>query len=253
MKGKVTIMKKRRLLVVICFAFLCLSAAPAMADLVLQYDMNKALLDFTVGDKKLVVTESASSVMDVAKTDNGTFSTLDTARVIGGANFDLLLDLTLTQLGANNWSASGSLQFSDTDTSDYAVEATVQSYLIQISGGSLEIKGYLGDLGTNKSILVNRGDPWEFVGNSAPPFLPSTPAGSDGTADQVTMFNPESYDGGQAWTIKFGVSGTLDNFFSEDRDLSDGEVKGQVVPVPAAVLLGILGLGVVGLKLRKYA
>jgi hypothetical protein len=27
----------------------------------------------------------------------------------------------------------------------------------------------------------------------------------------------------------------------------------SVVPVPAAVLLGIIGLGVVGLKLRKHA
>lgn len=42
-----------------------------------------------------------------------------------------------------------------------------------------------------------------------------------------------------------------------DRSLNNGRVgddyNTSVVPVPAAVLLGILGLGVVGLKLRKYA
>jgi hypothetical protein len=242
------VMKRKKILLFLCFA-LYFGVTPAMADLVLQYDMNKALLDFTQATNKLIVKEDTPSILDVAVVDDVTFSTLDTARLNGGANFNLLLDLTMVdEPGDNNWSASGSLKFSDTDTSDYAVEATVQSYLVQISSGVLEIKANLGDLGTNTSILVNRGDPWVFAGSAE-----GMAAGSDGTQDQVTMYNPEAYDGGQAWTIKFGVSGTLDNFFSGDRDLSDGEVKGQVVPVPAAVMLGILGLAVAGWKLRKYA
>jgi hypothetical protein len=38
-----------------------------------------------------------------------------------------------------------------------------------------------------------------------------------------------------------------------DRDFNDSVVEIRAVPVPAAVLLGILGLGVAGVKLRKYA
>lgn len=32
-----------------------------------------------------------------------------------------------------------------------------------------------------------------------------------------------------------------------------GEVKGSIVPVPAAVVLGLVGLGIVGIRMRKHA
>jgi hypothetical protein len=35
--------------------------------------------------------------------------------------------------------------------------------------------------------------------------------------------------------------------------IKPGDLSSAIVPVPAAVLLGILGLGAVGVKLRKYA
>lgn len=38
-----------------------------------------------------------------------------------------------------------------------------------------------------------------------------------------------------------------------DRDFNDSVIEIRAVPVPAAVILGILGLGVAGWKLRKYA
>ncbi len=38
-----------------------------------------------------------------------------------------------------------------------------------------------------------------------------------------------------------------------DRDFNDSVIEIRAIPVPAAVLLGILGLGVAGLKLRKFA
>ena len=230
-------------------AFLCLSATPVMADLVLTYEIDRATLTFTQTTNNLQVTETATSDLFVTKMNDVTFATLDDALVDGGANFNLLLDLILVdEPGANNWSATGSMKFTDTTTATYAVEAAVTSTSIAINGGELEIKGYLYDLAPNTSILVNRGDPWVFAGNGD-----VGPADEDGTANQVTMGNRETYDGGQLVTIKFGVSGTLDDLFSANQTLSNGEVKGQVVPAPAAVLLGLLGLSVAGIKLRKFA
>lgn len=51
--------------------------------------------------------------------------------------------------------------------------------------------------------------------------------------------------------------GIIDNVRIYDRALSSSEIQElyafEVVPVPAAVLLGVLGLGVAGWKLRKFA
>jgi len=55
--------------------------------------------------------------------------------------------------------------------------------------------------------------------------------------------NPVTLDFADLTDIGFGVQSTkAQDFF-----------HASVVPVPAAVILGILGLGVVGIKLRKYA
>jgi len=237
---------RRTILLAIACVFV---ATPALAGLVVTYDMSAATLNFTVADSKLKVTEGVLSNLTLTYIDDQTFATLDSVAVTGGANFNLLVDLTMTQLGPNNWSAAGTLGFTDLNTANNAVEAAVQSYSVSIAGGYLEIKGYLQNLGANSSILVNRGDPWVFVGNAD-----LGGADADTTANQITVFNPVSYDGGELLTLKFGVGGTLDNFFSADRlNLTGGEVKGQVVPVPAAVLLGFLGLGAAGIKLRRFA
>ena len=51
---------------------------------------------------------------------------------------------------------------------------------------------------------------------------------------------------------------TTDYYYSindcdNDAMYMDFESSGTVVPVPGAVLLGVLGLSVAGIKLRKYA
>ena len=236
-------------LLILSIAVLCLSATPAMADLVLTYDMAGAELSYDAGTKKLTVYETALSNLEVRQKDDTTNTTLDYAAVVGGTNFNLLLDLTLVDgPGVNDWSGTGSFGFTDTSLASNAVEAAVQTYLIVWDGSSLTIKGYLNDLLPNTSILVKRGDPWVFAGSAV-----NTALGSDGTADQVTMYHPGSYNGGLLITIEFGIGSNLDTLFASDQTLSGGIVTGQVVPVPAAIVLGILGLGVVGWKLRKFA
>lgn len=232
---------RRLILIVLLSVFV---TAPAMADMV-TYDMGQAGLNYTSATKQLVVQESSLSMLYLELDDQFGVAKDDVA-IVGGTNFDLLLNLTLTQLGTNNWSATGTLKFTDISTSNYAVEATVTSTSITADGTSLQIAGYLEDL-TPPTIMVNRGDPWVFVGNSD-----SGGTDGDGTASQITVINPDSYDGGTILTLKFGVSQTLDEIFGQDQNLTGGEVKGAIVPVPGAVLLGILGLGAAGVKLRKF-
>ena len=157
-------MRRKIILFLLFCVVITLHAPPALADLVLSYDIPDALLDYTVSNKRLLVQESSDSDLILKLVDNESYVTLDNARVDGGDNFNLMVDLTMTQLGINNWSAAGTLKFTDTATGTNAVEAVVQSYSVSIAGGYLEIKGYLGDLNPS-AILVNRGDPWVFAGN----------------------------------------------------------------------------------------
>ena len=240
-------MMKRKLLVVFCLS-LFLGAAPAMADLALVYDMGYAVLDYDALSKKLTVHETTLSTLSLSIFDDVANVTTDEAALWGGSQFNLLLDLTLVdEAGDDNWSASGSLQFTDIDTADYAVSAAVQINSITTAGGALELRGSLSPL-SGTSILVNRGDPWVAGGSAL-----SLAVGSDGVQDQITVNNADSYDGGEILTIKFGVTTGLDELFGQNRTLTNGDVKGSVVPVPGAVLLGILGLGAVGIRLRKFA
>jgi hypothetical protein len=162
-------------------------AAPAMADMV-TYDMGQAALVYTKATNKLVVQESSLSMLYLELDDDFGVAKDDVA--IKDGAFDLLLDLTMTQLGTNNWSASGTLTFTDTTTATNAVEAFVKSTSITTDGTSLRIDGNLRDLNP-PSILVNRGDPWVFAGTAD-----SGGADGDGTDNQITVPNPSSYDSG---------------------------------------------------------
>jgi hypothetical protein len=236
---------RKTILLLVSIVILGFVTTPVMADLV-TYDMGQATLDYMRPFNRLLVQESVLSQLYLELDDPGG-NALDNAAIIGGVNFDLVLDLTLTQLGTNNWSAAGTFRFTDTTLATAAVEAWVQSTSIKADGTSLQIAGSLGYLNP-PSILVNRGDPWVFTGNAD-----GGGADADGTANQITVPGSESYDGGTILTLKFGYTGTVDEFFGADQNMTGGEVKGVIVPIPGAVLLGMLGMGVAGLKLRKYA
>jgi hypothetical protein len=233
-------MKKMTLIAVVCACV----ATPALANL--TYDMGSASLRFTESTGQLLVRETNLSQLALEFDTPGGVA-LDNAAITGGANFNLAVDLTLTQLAANLWTAAGTLTFTDTATGTNAIAASIASTSIVATGTSLEIRGALGPL-TGTSILVNRGDPWVFAGNADD----GSPANADGVANQITVLAPASYDAGDILTLKFGYQGTVDGFFGQNEVLSGGEVKGAIVPVPAAILLGFLGLGAAGLKLRRY-
>jgi hypothetical protein len=235
-------MKKMIFIAVACACV----ATPALADII-TYDMSNASLDYTVSTQRLLVQDTSVSLLSLELDAPGGIARDDALIFNMVANFDLAVDLTMTQLGPNIWSGTGALTFTDLATGSNAVEAAITTTSIVATGNSLEIRGALSPL-AGTSILVNRGDPWTFAGSFG-----SGGANADGVPGQITVSNPGSYDGGDILTLKFGYDGTVDQFFLNPQDLTGGEVKGAIVPVPAAVLLGFLGLGAAGLKLRRFA
>jgi len=231
---------------------LLLASMPAQAEIAVTFDMNSARLDYTLSSSNLTVRETAGSVFDVRKENTTALTILDTARIDGGSFFDLFLDLTMTDLpGANNWSAAGSLKFTDSTTTTFGVEAIFSSTGVYTLFGNnvLVIEGRLSPL-SGSTILVNYGDPWTYVGQENI----GLEGNQDGMNGQFSIDNPENYSQGDLVTLKFGLGGlSLDALFGANRMLAGGEVKGMIVPAPAAVVLGALGLGLVGWVRRKWA
>ena len=224
-----------------------------MADLLVSFDMTDANLTYTAATNALTVDEiSASDLRVYLKNTALSPDVRDTAMITGGDNFDLLLSLTLTDLpGTDNWSGSGSLTFTDSNTNDDAVVANLETTSINIfagGGGILWITGDLTDV--SGGILQNRGDPWKFVGTSAiGGYLDA-----DGVPGQISVSSPDNYDIGVVLVLEFGTPTTSEDvFFGSNRNIGGGNVKGSIVPAPAAVLLGMMGLGIVGIRMRRLA
>ena len=236
-------MKRILLVAVVCAC----TITPVFADLHLTFDSGAAALTYTELTKELLVTETDGSIFQVRKEDTVAGTIVDNTQLVG-TDYSLALSLDLVDLlGPDNWSGTGKLTFTDTGSAD-VVEAAVTTTSITMPSGILMIQANLSDWGANDSILIGS-DPWVFNGQSE-----IAGEGTEGNVNQITMYNPGNYDWGDVLTLKFSApASSLDGLFSEDRVLGAGEVKGQVVPVPAAVLLGFLGLGAAGLKLRKFA
>lgn len=239
---------------IICTLAMCLIATPAMADLILDYHVNNTYLSYTASTNQLTITDNVGSTLDLYKMDTATLTTIDSARISDPLNFNFVLDLTMVDgvPNDNTWSGSGTMNFTDTSLSS-RVAATVLTTMVDISpvvgGSQLTITGTLGALNP-PSILVG-GDPWTFQGTGEGHINDE-----DGIANHVTMYNASSYDSGYVFVIRTSLpsSLTMDQFLSTDRSgISAVEIKGSIVPVPGAILLGALGLGVAGVKLRRFA
>lgn len=228
---------------------LCLTPAPAAADMLVTFDLNSAKLNFDQSENELTITENIGSDILVRQEDG--INVLDSAKIVAG-NFEFLFTLDMANTGIDQWSATGNLAFTDTDNNinSPAVTGNFASSSIVIypfGGGVLQIEGTLHN--DSPSILQNGGNPWVFVGEET---IPGEHAGDgpDNTAGQITIASPGAYDDGVVFVLKFGVNTTsLDTLFGADFEKFGGEVKGHITPEPAT--LGLLALGGAALLLRR--
>ena len=240
------------LLVGAVFGALCWSPAPAPAAFIVSFDLNSAKLDYVNTTKVLTVTENLGSDLLVRQEDG--IDVLDSAKIVGGGdfNFTFTLDM-LAGSGTDDWSASGTLKFTDTDKTSNAVSGDFTSSSVEIfpfAGGVLQIEGTLYD--NTPSILQNRGNPWEFVGEETIPGE-HTADGTDGKVGQITINSPGAYDDGVVFILKFGVgTNSLDTLFGDNFTKTGGEVKGHISPEPATLaMLALGGLAILRRRRRK--
>lgn len=239
----------------------CMVATPARADLIVvgqSFTTEMAISSNVAGTiANTVVTpwSSSSSALAVTLQDTS-IGVVDGVQLLGSvAPIDLKIAMVFTGSG-DTYSASGTLSIWDRVGSAITTPAdilgTFTSTLVDLdTTGFLPALDVRGNLFANP-ILQNTSNPWVFQGDQN-----FTGNDADGIAKTISLYgNVGAYRRGQLIALNFPVLGnplTVQDVFKNSTLLQNGEVTVTVVPVPAAVLLGALGLSVAGLKLRKRA
>ena len=210
-------LKRKKILLIICFATLCLSSAPASADM---FTLNvSTALQFTntsvsAGDAIAFYGVTTSAV---------TYGTSMTGQVgfYGTINDDDAGDklVEVTFSAGNNAGLSGVFDgitsfFANDDDDIWSIQ------LFFVDSGNIERNsGAFVPLGTDDStyLTVNQAIP------------------------DMSLIKD----------IGIRIQGNLTNLNDNPSDPDGFHIS--TVPTPTAVILGILGLGAVGIKLRKYA
>lgn len=207
----------------------------------------------------------SADIYNAAITPPPTFDVDLSATVVNPAGFDNISLTGGTLLGTDTLTllASPSIAADAVNTA-FGADADGITY----AGGVLTIHGKLSTILGNASILLNPAAPlaWTYKGEDDT----LTGPGSDTVADQITVTNPsrDEYDAGTLYVLQislydYGDGTTItaanaddlfaDAAFHEGFSATGGDMKIDVIPAPAAVLLGLMGLGLVGWRMRKYA
>ena len=257
-------------------------AAPLPAGQTVHVDYASLDVSYDHTTDVLSVVDNIASVA-YAKILDGGGTAVDSADIYNMAampgTFDVDLSATVVNpAGLDNISLTGgTLVGTDTSTSlalpSIAADAVNTPFGadadgITYSGGVLTIHGKLSTITGNASILLNPAGPgdWTYTGADDA----ATGPGTDGVADQITVTDPprDEYDAGTMYVLQISLyqynngttitASTADELFAgadcnEGFSATGGDMKIDIIPAPAAVLLGLMGLGLVGWRMRKYA
>jgi hypothetical protein len=218
-------MKRTKYMLIICFAALCLSTAPALADL---YQLDPATAD----DMRL---------LSVSPNDNASLWYVG-YNVVGDDLITPPVDLygSPTMIYEVGFSGNISIGLSN----DGLADATIGlPYTIDLSSYD---EGFL------LPIANDNGDTWQYrayVTDGTNTDFSSWVTLPKDTSTTLWVPNVSAFT--SASSVGFIIQ--WNRSIPENLNKTGDQYATSVVPVPAAVILGILGLGVVGLKLRKYA
>jgi len=239
-------MKRSILLLFISFAALCSITAPAGADL-LQFQVTT--LDMNYNAVAGPLTPDGSGL-------DGTFTA--NVSTTGRIDFDRLVPT----IGTTRISSPATTDFYITMPID-VISSSIPTAELAVTTQANPGSWYLDDVGGDRLQGSVYGT-WTLTGGGAPQF--------SGTITNVTWGPGSNFDGDTAnpdlsVSMSFGPLqpwiGSMTHITvpaapwfgggSWAQQYTGGNVSATVVPVPGAVLLGILGLSVAGLKLRKFA
>lgn len=244
----------RKALCVAVLGFASMGASIAQAGMDLSFDLGAATLDFFAATNQVHVHDSSASQFDLFLKDTDLFSTVDTSRLLSASralrDWRVDLNLQFSRIGVNQYVATGAFSVLDT-TGTEAIAGVFNSTNIGISGGRLEIEGGLVGWTSAGPILVNKGTPWVFEGDS------DVPIGIGNVDPNVTVNLPDQYEIGDVLSLQFGLGGqtTLDQLFNagQNRNLFGGEIKGQIhAPIPGAAMLAGVGLCTLASLRRRF-
>lgn len=252
----------KKLIAVICLLGMSLSG-PAMAGMYLEIDVDGTTMTYNAASKTAGIVDSPGAQL-VATLKQG-IQVGDTLSIYNSnpGVFDIVSSFQVAQVGVEDWKATGTVQIWDISNT-LVVDAVFTSGIVPSSGQSddvytvdtgngiykLHVDGYLSPVAGNEAILTGN-DPWVMKGEASSADNPLY--GGDGIANQITIPTWESWDSGDVLSFHYQVDSlSLDTLFASNFTSGiDGDVDITLVPVPAAVWLGMLGLGVAGARLRK--
>lgn len=201
------------------------------------------------------IEDSAGTTLDAVLRDDLAVE-IDRATILDNDDFDVTVTGDVIYMGPNSYALVGSFSTTD-DTGTVKVLADFTSTTVSMTGppafsNVLTIAGSLTTFGGGAGTIFAdaTATDWSFAGHTD-----DTADGKDvGDDDTISIedLNIASYDTGALIDFSLGVVFTsLDDLFASSSTVAGGDMKVTIVPVPAAVVLGLIGFGcVAGLRRR---